>query len=264
MTDERVPQSGERSTVEGGPTGPPFAVAQGGDLARLTEAVAIGGPTAREWIELPRSGRRLEVTRPVDTDALLDRVADDPEQNLPYWAEIWPSGIALADGIALRPDPLHGARVLELGCGLGVTAATALAVGVGAELWVTDYAAEALLFCRLNALRHSGREPVGLRANWRRPSGELMACAGDGFDVVLAADVLYEARDVAPLLGLVGRMVRPGGLLWLAEPGRPPAARFLAAAREQGWSGPSVANAGPWPDAKDAGVVVEVHELWRR
>ena len=52
---------------------------------------------------------------------------------------------------------------------------------------------------------------------------------------MLAADVLYERRDVEPLLALVERVVAPGGELWLAEPGRPPAARFLESIRARGW-----------------------------
>jgi len=220
------------------------------------------GTLVEEELRLPRSGWSLTITRPVDTDALLDRAADDPEQNLPYWSELWPSGIALADAIALRPGLLRGARVLEIGTGLGVTAAAAAAAG--AELLAADYAPEALLLSRLNARRNAGREPATLRFNWRQPPEDLFETAGDGFPVLLAADILYEARDVAPLLRLVGRLVAPGGLLWLGEPGRPPAARFLEAAREQGWSGPSEQHPGPWPDPKDAGVVVGLHQLWRR
>src|SRR5213596_2620878 len=37
---------------------------------------------------------------------------------VPYWARPWPSGLALAGALADDPPPA-GARVLELGCGLG-------------------------------------------------------------------------------------------------------------------------------------------------
>lgn len=231
-------------------------------VATVMEQVPELGPLIEEEFSLPRSGRAVRIVRPAAIDPLLDRVADDPEQNLPYWAELWPSGIALADAIACQPERVAGRRVLELGGGLGVTAAAALAAG--AEVIVTDYAPEALALCRVNARRDAGREPTTLVFNWRRPSAELFAMAGDGFPVVLAADVLYEARDVVPLLDLVGRLVLPGGLLWLAEPGRPPATRFLEIAREQGWSGPADRHDGPWPDAKDADVIVGTHQLWRR
>jgi predicted nicotinamide N-methyase len=233
------------------------------DRLRLlrADAEATIGPLEDVRLLLPRSRRRYEIARPTDTDALLDRSAADPEQNLPYWSEIWPSGIALADAIARQPDVLRGKPTLELGSGLGVTAVAALQAG--ALLTVADYAPESLLLGRLNGLRNAGREPAALRINWRQPDQTLFDLAGGGLPVVLAADVLYESRDVEPLLALVARLVAPNGLLWLAEPGRPVAKRFLAAAHESGWRTTSRTHPGPWPDPKDDWITVGVHKLRR-
>lgn len=62
--------------------------------------------------------RELSVLRPADADALLDEEAFEREERLPYWAELWPSGVALARLLSVRS--LRGARVLELGSGLGL------------------------------------------------------------------------------------------------------------------------------------------------
>jgi predicted nicotinamide N-methyase len=225
-----------------------------------TEVAAVGS-LITEPVTLPLTRLTYSIVRPADTDRLLDQVAGDPEQNLPYWAEIWPSGIALADAIARAPELVQGQRTLELGAGLGITACAALAAG--AELTVTDYASEALALCGLNTLRNVGRGAATIRLNWRRPDPVLFELARGGFPVVLAADVLYERRDIAPLLALVERIVSPDGLLWLAEPGRAVAAAFVETARARGWAGSSETHAGPWPDPKDAGVVVTVHQLRR-
>jgi predicted nicotinamide N-methyase len=242
----------------------PPGVTRSGRLAELHGRVAEHGPLATEQVVLPRSGVTFSVVRPADTDHLLDQAAADPEQNLPYWAEIWPSGVALADEIARDPSIMRAPSTLELGAGLGITACAALlAAGVGDALTVTDYAPAALDLCRLNTLANTGREPRALQLNWRHPNQELFDLAGGGFAVVLAADVLYERRDVAPLLALFERLVAPGGLLWLAEPGRQVATAFLTKAREIGWSGRSETHHGPWPDPKDACVVVSVHRLRR-
>jgi predicted nicotinamide N-methyase len=203
------------------------------------------------------------ISRPVDYDRLIDDAAADPEQNLPYWAELWPSGVALAAKIARGPEMVRGRRVLELGCGLGVTAIAALRAG--ADLLVTDYSPEALALCALNALDQARMLPKTLRVNWRDPSSTLHV-SWKAFPVVLAADVLYERRDVEPLLALVDRVVAPGGQLWLAEPGRPPAAQFLEAMLAGGWIAESDQCSGPWPDPEDNRkvVVVTTHRLRRR
>lgn len=202
------------------------------------------------------------ISRPVDYDRLIDDAAADPEQNLPYWAELWPSGVALAAKITRDPGIVRSRRALELGCGLGVTAIAALIAG--ADLLVTDYSPEALALCALNALDQTGVLPRSLRMNWRDSSPALYA-TGTPFPVVLAADVLYERRDVEPLLALVDRVVAPGGDLWLAEPGRPAAARFLESILTGGWTEESDQCAGPWPDPEDnrKGVVVTIHRLRR-
>ena len=228
-------------------------------LRRLRNEARRIGRLLDERIALPRTGHEYRILRPPDMDLLLDRAAADPEQNLPYWCEIWPSGIALADAIAADPTPLRGQPVLEIGSGLGVTASAALAAG--ADLVAADYSPDALLLARHNALRNAGREPSALRLNWRRSDELNGAVLAAGFPVVIAADVLYEARDVEPLLALVERVVHPDGLFWLAEPGRPPAARFLDLARAAGWHVASDSHPGPWPDPKDADVTVSLHRL---
>lgn len=219
------------------------------------------GELADEAVAIPGSGRSWTIRRPVETDRLLDLAAGDPEQNLPYWAELWPSGIALAGAIMARPELVRGRRALELGCGLGVTAIAAL--DAGADLTITDYASDALALARFNCRRTTGQEPESLQVNWRAPDRAFDDLVAGGFPVVLAADVLYEARDVGPLVELAERIVAPDGLLWLAEPGRRPAQRFLDQMRVAGWHEQATTWAGPWPDPKDAGVVVTVHALRR-
>jgi hypothetical protein len=50
---------------------------------------------------------------------------------------------------------------------------------------------------------------------------------------VLAADVLYEKRDVEPLLALLDELLHPGPEAWIADPGRAAAAGFLTAAADR-------------------------------
>ena len=89
--------------------------------------------------------------------------------HLPYWALLWPSGLALAEALLADPASAQGQRALELGCGLGVTAAVALALG--AQLTISDLFDEALLFAEYNTRRCAGRAPATLLLNWRTLAG---------------------------------------------------------------------------------------------
>jgi predicted nicotinamide N-methyase len=177
-----------------------------------------------EAVMLPGGGE-LSVLRPRDSEGLLDEHAFESDEFLPYWAELWPSGVALAREVA--PRALRGARVVELGCGLGLPSLAA-ARG-GGRVLATDWAAPALDLLRSNAERN-GVELEVARVDWGQPE-ELVARGP--FNLVLAADVLYERRNLEPLLALLPRL---GDAVWLADPGRPPLEAFLAGARADGWT----------------------------
>src|SRR5262249_31218603 len=77
--------------------------------------------------------------------------------------------------------------------------------------------AETLAYCRYNALRNAGRAPRTLLADWRTAAGRAVLERAGPFDLLLAADVLYEPEDIAPLLDLPPRLLAAGGAFWLAE-----------------------------------------------
>lgn len=156
------------------------------------------------------AGVRLELLRPESPEALIDEDAFARDEFLPYWAELWPAATALAEAL---PD-VRGLRVVEVGCGLGVTSLVAAANG--AVVTATDWAPAAIALLRENAERNG----IALRAevrDWRDPWEER-------FDLALAADVLYERRNVEPLLDRL-RALAPTALVGLA--GRPYEAEFL-------------------------------------
>jgi len=163
------------------------------------------------------AGLELELLRPVSPEDLIDEEAFAQDEFLPYWAELWPAATALAEAL---PD-VSGLRVVELGCGLGVTSLVAAAKG--AKVTATDWAPEAIELLRANAERNG----IALRAevrDWREPWDER-------FDLALAADVLYERRNVEPLLARL-RELAPAALVGLA--GRPYEAELIRQARESG------------------------------
>ena len=67
-------------------------------------------------------------------------------------------------------------------------------------------------------------------------------------------DLLYEGRDAEPLLNVIEQMLTADGSLWLAEPVRRTAQRFLDSARRSGWDIESRQVKAHWPDATDGPV----------
>ena len=113
---------------------------------------------------------------------------------------------------------LGGLRVVELGCGLGLPALAA--ASRGAEVLATDWAEDAIELLRRNAERNDVFLRVA-RIRWSEPAALLRAAP---WDLVLGADLLYEARNAEQLGELLPQL---GGEVLLAEPGRPYAKEFL-------------------------------------
>ncbi|MEK7240324.1 MAG: methyltransferase domain-containing protein [Gemmatimonadota bacterium] len=152
---------------------------------------------------------RLECPRSVDD--LINEADFERDERLPYWAELWPSAIALATAVNDRDGT--GGRALELGCGLGLPALVAASAGF--DVTATDYYEDALRFARRNAVRNLGRD-IGTRlVDWCAFPGDL-----GHFDLVLASDVLYERRYALLVARAVVQSLAPDGVALIADPGR--------------------------------------------
>jgi predicted nicotinamide N-methyase len=176
-------------------------------LVELVEDLAVLG------------GREVRILRPRDSEALLDEEAFEHEEFLPYWAELWPSGLALAREVAGRA--LRGARTLELGCGLGLPSIGAAIAG--GRVTATDWSLKAIEFTARNAER-AGVTVATELCDWSRPAALVDRAP---WDLVLAADVLYERRNVDHLARLLPQLVDHRGEILLADPGRATADPFL-------------------------------------
>ena len=167
-----------------------------------------------------------ELILPVASDELIDVSEFNVDDRLPYWAELWPSARSLARRI-LDADKL-APRAIELGCGVGLPSLALRSRAV--DVLATDYYEEALDFTRANAARNR-LPPLEVRElDWRSPDPEFT-----GFPLVVATDVLYEARNVDALLGIILHVTAPGGEVWIADPRRTYFEPFLLKIRALGW-----------------------------
>jgi predicted nicotinamide N-methyase len=106
-----------------------------------------------------------------------------------------------------------------------------VALARGATVLATDHYEAALDFTAHNARNNLGREPGTALLDWRAPEIEGMGT----FDLVFAADVLYERKNAEALADLVPKLLASGGEAVFADPRRDEAPVFLEAMEENGF-----------------------------
>lgn len=107
---------------------------------------------------------------------------------------------------ALRP--FEGLSLLDIGCGGGLLSEPMARLGFS----VTGADASAR---NIEIARHHA-EQSGLRVDYRCTSAESLVDEGLGFDVVLNMEVVEHVADLALYLGECAKLVRPGGLMFVA------------------------------------------------
>ncbi len=108
-----------------------------------------------------------------------------------------------------------------------------------------------------NARANLGREPEAALLDWHAPDTQRLGT----FDLLLAADVLYEARNVPALANLVPALLAPGGEAVFADPRRDGAPVFLELMERRGLEN---ATEGMEVEQDGRGVRVLIHRLRRR
>jgi predicted nicotinamide N-methyase len=167
---------------------------------------------------VPCGGRELRLAHPRNADVLIDEAAFDRDERLPYWADVWPSSRVLAEHVIRQKGA--GRRALELGCGSGLVAC-ALALA-GYDVTATDYYDDALEFTRANVELNVGRRIRTRHVDWRNMPRDL-----GRYDVVVAADVLYEHTHGELVADAVNATLDADGFALIADPGRLSLESFL-------------------------------------
>lgn len=170
---------------------------------------------ARNVLTVAACGRHWELERPADLESLWEGMVafDNPDERLPYWTELWPSAIVLAEWLCERAERIRGRDCLDLGCGLGFTAL--VGQGLGARVTGMDYEAEALRYARRNAARNNVEGVAWAAMDWRRPAVRRRSLAR-----IWGGDVMYERRFAEPVAAFFEHALADDGVAWIAEPCR--------------------------------------------
>jgi len=140
----------------------------------------------------------------------------------PLFGLLWPSGAHLAAHLsahlrarlALRPV-LPAERILEIGCGLGLS--SLVAHRRGADVTASDIHPLAAAFLVEN-LRLNHLPPLPYRHGpW---AVDVDAGVQGRFDLLIGSDVLYERDDQAMLAGFIQRHAAPAAEVWIVDPDR--------------------------------------------
>jgi 2-polyprenyl-6-hydroxyphenyl methylase/3-demethylubiquinone-9 3-methyltransferase len=120
---------------------------------------------------------------------------------------------------ALSGQPLSGLKVLDIGCGGGLLSEPM--ARLGAEVTGLDAAEKNVAVARLHA------EGQDLAIDYRAGAAEALDGA---YDIVLALEIVEHVADVDLFLRSVGRLTKPGGLVFLSTLNRTAKAWALAIA----------------------------------
>ena len=143
----------------------------------------------------------------------------------PFWAYAWPAGCALARVLLDRPELARGKRVLDFGCGGGVSGLAAARAGA-VHVVANDLDPWALATAELAG----ARQQLALQTLLADLTAEPERARG--FDLVLCGDLAYERSQASPQRDLLLRAREAGARVLMADAERsyfrPDGLRLLA------------------------------------
>ena len=104
--------------------------------------------------------------------------------------------------------PLAGVTIADIGCGGGILSESL--AELGAKVTGIDPAPNNIEVAR----RHAAKS--GLEIDYRNVTAEALAETGEQFDAVAALEVIEHVEGPKDFIAMLGRLVKPGGLIFLA------------------------------------------------
>lgn len=143
------------------------------------------------------------------------------------FGQVWPSGRVLAEALCLFE--VDGKRILEIGCGLGLS--SLVLQRRKADITASDHHPLAESFLIHNAALN------GLPSIRYHDLPWATHDAGLGrFDLIVGSDILYERGHAALLAAVLHRHARPEAEILVSDPGRGNSGPFTRALLGQGYT----------------------------
>lgn len=142
------------------------------------------------------------------------------------FGQVWPAGRVLAE--AMCTFDIAGKRILELGCGLGLS--SLVLQRRRADIVASDHHPLARAFLAHNATLNNLPELAYHDLPWGVPDAKL-----GRFDLIIGSDILYERDHAAQIAAMMLRHAQPDAEVLITDPGRGNSSPFTRALAAQGY-----------------------------
>jgi predicted nicotinamide N-methyase len=145
----------------------------------------------------------------------------------PMFGVLWPAGLAMAE--EMTRFPIEGKRILEVGCGIGLS--SLVLKRRGADITACDHHPLAGEFLRQNTELNE-LPPIEFHdAPWAGANPALGL-----FDLIIGSDLLYERDHPVLLAGFLAGHARRAAEVLIADPGRNLCGQFAGEMQAQGYA----------------------------
>ncbi len=164
--------------------------------------VAKFSAMAAEWWDPAGKFRPLHKFNPVRLEYIKEKVCEAFDRDMK------------------NPKAFKGLKILDIGCGGGLLSEPM--ARLGAEVTGADASEVNIEIAKI----HAGQ--TGLKIDYRAETSEALEAADEEFDIILNMEVVEHVADVDLFMTSCARMVKPGGLMFVATINRTVKANLLA------------------------------------
>ena len=149
------------------------------------------------------------------------------EELCPYFGQVWPASLGLAEVVLREASEWKNARVLEVGCGLAIPSLALAKTGV--EVHAMDLHPDVPIYLEKNTALNDICSLRYSHGDWRKQKDALP------WQKILASDVLYDRSQPEEMISFLERSTTKDAEVIVSDPGRVYFGRFLMLAKSRGW-----------------------------
>lgn len=175
------------------------------------DTISVRDKYELELMPIAIGEKRLKLYGVKINDSFVDNLLQHGEKgtnSFPFWVKIWEASIVLADHliqIGIQKDQ----KILEVGAGMGIAGLFLSAFGY--DVTITDYDEDALELLRINAKQNNLNNVSVVKLDWNDPDIK------GKYDIICGSELVYKEVDIAPVINLIQRYIRPKGVVFLSH-----------------------------------------------